>query len=91
MPLRVYTDFKQIKVLLSASAVHIFSLVLGMEVVKIGGPVYRIGVGGGAASSVQVDADVHLLGVYVELFDCCIWMLLTALFLCVCVCVLGTR
>lgn len=27
---------------------------LGMEVVKIGGPVYRIGVGGGAASSVQV-------------------------------------
>ena len=25
-----------------------------MEVVKIGGPVYRIGVGGGAASSVQV-------------------------------------
>ncbi len=26
----------------------------GMEVVKIGGPVYRIGVGGGAASSVQV-------------------------------------
>uniref|UniRef100_A0A671L7Y8 Phosphoribosylformylglycinamidine synthase n=1 Tax=Sinocyclocheilus anshuiensis TaxID=1608454 RepID=A0A671L7Y8_9TELE len=27
----------------------------GMEVVKIGGPVYRIGVGGGAASSVQGD------------------------------------
>lgn len=26
----------------------------GMEVVKIGGPVYRIGVGGGAASSIQV-------------------------------------
>lgn len=26
----------------------------GMDVVKIGGPVYRIGVGGGAASSVQV-------------------------------------
>uniref|UniRef100_A0A2K5E6T0 phosphoribosylformylglycinamidine synthase n=1 Tax=Aotus nancymaae TaxID=37293 RepID=A0A2K5E6T0_AOTNA len=26
----------------------------GMEVVKVGGPVYRIGVGGGAASSVQV-------------------------------------
>lgn len=25
-----------------------------MEVVKIGGPVYRIGVGGGAASSVEV-------------------------------------
>ncbi|KAM9849326.1 phosphoribosylformylglycinamidine synthase [Aulostomus maculatus] len=29
----------------------------GMEVVKIGGPVYRIGVGGGAASSVQVQGD----------------------------------
>ncbi|XP_072294418.1 phosphoribosylformylglycinamidine synthase [Eucyclogobius newberryi] len=29
----------------------------GMAVVKIGGPVYRIGVGGGAASSVQVQGD----------------------------------
>lgn len=29
----------------------------GMEVVKVGGPVYRIGVGGGAASSVQVQGD----------------------------------
>ncbi|KAM9208139.1 phosphoribosylformylglycinamidine synthase isoform 1-T1 [Dugong dugon] len=29
----------------------------GMKVVKIGGPVYRIGVGGGAASSVQVQGD----------------------------------
>lgn len=29
----------------------------GMEVVKIGGPVYRIGVGGGSASSVQVQGD----------------------------------
>lgn len=29
----------------------------GMEVVKIGGPVYRIGVGGGAASSVAVQGD----------------------------------
>lgn len=28
-----------------------------MEVVKIGGPVYRIGVGGGAASSVAVQGD----------------------------------
>ncbi|GCB83260.1 hypothetical protein scyTo_0023438 [Scyliorhinus torazame] len=28
-----------------------------MEVVKIGGPVYRIGVGGGAASSIQVQGD----------------------------------
>lgn len=26
----------------------------GMEVVKIGGPVYRIGVGGGSASSIEV-------------------------------------
>uniref|UniRef100_A0A3Q3ETL7 Phosphoribosylformylglycinamidine synthase n=1 Tax=Labrus bergylta TaxID=56723 RepID=A0A3Q3ETL7_9LABR len=30
---------------------------IGMEVVKIGGPVYRIGVGEGAASSVQVQGD----------------------------------
>jgi len=29
-------------------------LVLGMQVVKLGGPVYRIGVGGGSASSVEV-------------------------------------
>ncbi|MBN3298434.1 PUR4 synthase, partial [Amia calva] len=29
----------------------------GMEVVKMGGPVYRIGVGGGAASSIQVQGD----------------------------------
>ena len=29
----------------------------GMLVAKIGGPVYRIGVGGGAASSVQPHAD----------------------------------
>ena len=29
-------------------------LFAGMQVVKIGGPVYRIGVGGGAASSVEV-------------------------------------
>ncbi|XP_041046632.1 phosphoribosylformylglycinamidine synthase isoform X2 [Carcharodon carcharias] len=28
-----------------------------MEVVKIGGPVYRIGMGGGAASSIQVQGD----------------------------------
>lgn len=27
---------------------------VGMEVVKVGGPVYRIGVGGGAASSVEI-------------------------------------
>lgn len=27
---------------------------IDMEIVKIGGPVYRIGVGGGAASSVEV-------------------------------------
>ncbi|XP_041628150.1 phosphoribosylformylglycinamidine synthase isoform X1 [Vulpes lagopus] len=29
----------------------------GMDIVKVGGPVYRIGVGGGAASSVQVQGD----------------------------------
>lgn len=32
-------------------------LVSDMRVVKVGGPVYRIGVGGGAASSVQVQGD----------------------------------
>lgn len=29
----------------------------GMEVIKIGGPVYRIGVGGGSASSIEVQGD----------------------------------
>lgn len=29
----------------------------GMDVVKVGGPVYRIGVGGGAASSIEVQGD----------------------------------
>ncbi|XP_043249233.1 phosphoribosylformylglycinamidine synthase [Colletes gigas] len=29
----------------------------GMDVIKIGGPVYRIGVGGGAASSIEVQGD----------------------------------
>ncbi|XP_012269939.2 phosphoribosylformylglycinamidine synthase [Athalia rosae] len=29
----------------------------GMQVIKIGGPVYRIGVGGGSASSVEVQGD----------------------------------
>ena len=28
-----------------------------MEVVKVGGPVYRIGVGGGSASSIEVQGD----------------------------------
>ena len=28
-----------------------------MEVVKVGGPIYRIGVGGGAASSIEVQGD----------------------------------
>lgn len=31
--------------------------IIGMQVVKVGGPVYRIGVGGGAASSVEVQGD----------------------------------
>ncbi|CAG7828435.1 unnamed protein product [Allacma fusca] len=30
---------------------------VGMQVVKLGGPIYRIGVGGGSASSVQVQGD----------------------------------
>lgn len=29
----------------------------GQQIVKIGGPVYRIGVGGGSASSVEVQGD----------------------------------
>lgn len=33
---------------------YLLSVPVGMHVVKIGGPVYRIGVGGGAASSIQV-------------------------------------
>lgn len=37
----------------------------GMEVVKIGGPVYRIGVGGGAASSVQVWTAQLMTGSFV--------------------------
>ena len=31
--------------------------ILGMKVVKIGGPIYRIGVGGGSASSIHVQGD----------------------------------
>ena len=34
-----------------------FLIYSDMEVAKVGGPVYRIGVGGGAASSVQVQGD----------------------------------
>ena len=39
--------------------IYICSIIIpkGMEVVKVGGPVYRIGVGGGAASSIQVQGD----------------------------------
>lgn len=29
----------------------------GHQIIKIGGPVYRIGVGGGSASSVEVQGD----------------------------------
>uniref|UniRef100_X1ZKR9 Phosphoribosylformylglycinamidine synthase n=1 Tax=Capitella teleta TaxID=283909 RepID=X1ZKR9_CAPTE len=42
---------------LSESHVHKEDPEIGMHVVKVGGPVYRIGVGGGAASSVQVQGD----------------------------------
>lgn len=34
-------------------------IVLEMKVVKIGGPVYRIGVGGGSASSVEVKINLN--------------------------------
>ena len=37
---------------------------VGMEIVKIGGPVYRIGVGGGAASSVQVQVNIKIILVW---------------------------
>lgn len=30
---------------------------VGHQIIKIGGPVYRIGVGGGSASSVEVQGD----------------------------------
>lgn len=33
----------------------------GMLVTKIGGPVYRIGVGGGAASSVEIQGNVQVI------------------------------
>lgn len=54
-------SLKWLIVCISSPCILHLSLVLGMEVVKIGGPVYRIGVGGGAASSVQVDVDVNLI------------------------------
>lgn len=38
-------------------SVFLLSYNLAMAVVKIGGPIYRIGLGGGAASSVQVQGD----------------------------------
>lgn len=41
----------------SLSALIQPSFLAGMDVVKVGGPVYRIGVGGGAASSVQVSGN----------------------------------
>jgi hypothetical protein len=43
------------------SYVSILLLWLGMQVVKLGGPVYRIGVGGGSASSVEVREHLILL------------------------------
>jgi len=35
----------------------LIAVTVGMEVVKIGGPVYRIGLGGGAASSINVQGE----------------------------------
>ena len=42
---------------LSSNHVKKFDAKQGMEVVKVGGPVYQIGFDGGAASSVQVLED----------------------------------
>lgn len=41
----------------------------GMIVTKVGGPVYRIGVGGGAASSVQVQGK-HTLHFILVIYTC---------------------
>jgi hypothetical protein len=41
--------------------VSLLLLLLGMQVVKLGGPVYRIGVGGGSASSVEVSNHIFFL------------------------------
>lgn len=52
--------------------------VTGSMVVKVGGPVYRIGVGGGAASSIQVRTrtlsvtDPLLFIIYINNLDCSI-------------------
>lgn len=42
---------------MEAAMVDKLPAVKGQQIVKIGGPVYRIGVGGGAASSVEVQGD----------------------------------
>lgn len=74
----------------SCSHILRFSPVSGMEVVKIGGPVYRIGVGGGAASSVQVKVFTynHLSDTPVPGCYCFVKSdnLQAGIFVCVCVC-----
>ena len=40
-----------------SNLIYLLKMFLGMKVLKVGGPVYRIGVGGGAASSVNVQGD----------------------------------
>ena len=42
---------------MNADMVHKLKPEVGHEIVKIGGPVYRIGVGGGSASSVEIQGD----------------------------------
>lgn len=42
---------------MEAAMVNKLPAAKGHQIVKIGGPVYRIGVGGGAASSIEVQGD----------------------------------
>ncbi|XP_026686352.1 phosphoribosylformylglycinamidine synthase [Diaphorina citri] len=49
---------------------------VGMEIVKVGGPVYRIGVGGGSASSVELTIEMsNVLKEIVEPVGAVVWVL----------------
>jgi phosphoribosylformylglycinamidine (FGAM) synthase-like enzyme len=50
----VFMDVKNMKKKKKNLNAKIEMMFPGMQVVKLGGPVYRIGVGGGSASSVEV-------------------------------------
>jgi hypothetical protein len=53
-------------------------MLVGMQVVKLGGPVYRIGVGGGSASSVEVRKHTTIsaiLMIYMQGLSRIAWLL----------------